>query len=655
MSNFLSKQYELLAGPYRTAIWAILCRFKTRFVGNLANDFCALPGPRLRKKRTIEQALYAYSQAYKQFLDSKEDFRRTLTAGIEGLKANLDSASAAEIRTREIEQYLGRTLEKWQALAERWGSLAKKPRMNISRTDRDQIFEVIGETLWPYYGVIYKARERSYEAWSQHNVAVWVPTADLLSQPFLVGTGHSRGSSSEQILYPTLQLHPEPDSAIRTILKIASDTFQDFDDPPLDDPVGLVQMLPSEFLGAGFGRYAWIAIHLHEYRLRQRFDSNAMLSAGRFQDLFFFNNDVVRSVVQMRSLTGLDTATSENDDSDAKGILYLAGPSMDAVGQFIDTVDQRCDDITTSQMNSLRRRMHKAWLEAGGSVFSLDFQENVANLRRKLLDDVYTSELSSMRADQGAAWAHDVKNWTGPIIRDLGHASACLRDLQLAEKPAAALRRAELNSRLLNIVAIGRQYVFEDLAQHARERSSSTVFLNGKDHIDARFFIESAFQLLLTLHSGTHYKEFALSWFPQWKESEVLEQMERSLEDKATRRIYSATVAFLREVVHNMRVDESKKVPGRDVISVWYEFEQSMTNLVLHVHQKHVQMERRWGRMPPGLQRANMLYGPKGARLGHIPESRIELRNEEIKVTQPNGQMRSGQRIFYDLAVEFFV
>jgi hypothetical protein len=50
-----------------------------------------------------------------------------------------------------------------------------------------------------------------------------------------------------------------------------------------------------------------------------------------------------------------------------------------------------------------------------------------------------------------------------------------------------------------------------------------------------------------------------------------------------------------------------------------------------------------------------MLYGPKGARLGHIPESRIELRNEEIKVTQPNGEVRSGQRIFYDLAVEFFV
>ena len=126
MSNFLSKQYELLAGPYRTAIWAILCRFKTRFVGNLAKDFCALPAPRLRKKRTIERALYAYSQAYRQFLDSKDDFRRTLTAGIEGLKVNLDSASAAEIRTLEIEQHLRRTLEKWQALAERWGSLDRK-------------------------------------------------------------------------------------------------------------------------------------------------------------------------------------------------------------------------------------------------------------------------------------------------------------------------------------------------------------------------------------------------------------------------------------------------------------------------------------------------------------------------------------------------
>jgi hypothetical protein len=653
MSGFLTKQYELLAGPYRTALWGILCRFKTRFVANIANDFCTLREARPQQKDAIDQALLAYSLAYERFLQSRDDFKRTLSGSIDDFKIELDSKALSEMRAFEIQQYFKRTLEKWRVLAERWSALAKRSSTKIADSDRDSLFEVISESLWPYYGVVYKVKNRSDKALSDYNFATWIQKTDLLSQPFLSRIGTSSDGLSGQILYPTMSRHPEHNAPMRTILKVASDTFQDFDEPSPDDPVGLVQMLPKTFIRKGFKRYLWIEKHLNENRRCQQLRRKSLMSAGRFTDLFFFNNDVIRSVI--REVNQKESISQINDDGqDDKGILFLAAANIDTLCHLIDIRKRIATSVWSSRKDSLRRRMHEAWFEAGGSAFSIDFHDHVVNLRQKLLDDMSASELPSIRAEQGAAWAHDVKNWTGPIIRDLGSASVGLRELRLPEDSLSALRRAEFNSRLLNIVAIGRQYIFEDLAQRAERKSAHTIFLHGRDPADIRFIIESAVQLLLTLHSGTYRKEFTVNWCPQWGESEIFDRMELILEDGSKRRIYAAIVAFLREVVHNIKLDENKRVTGHDIISVRYEVGLSGNNIILSVHQEHIQTERRRGRMPPGLKKANMLYGPDGARLGHIPENSIKLQNEEIEINQI-GEANQSVRIIYDLVVEFFI
>ncbi|GEM_PF-5817229 len=654
MSTIVAQQYGLLAGPYRVMLWAMLSRFKTRFVGNLANELSRLPHQ--ARYEVIKRVCVSHRQFQTTFSEVRQQYQNKLEESIVDLRRhkliNIQGANARELadcRVRQIDAYLRSMCENWAKLETHTiehASDVSNHGADESEIYRNRVFAAISETIWPYYGVVYEINAQK----NRHNFATWVQKSELIAEPFLSRIGDSSDELRRAVLYSAVNLadglNGECDHLLPKLAELldsASDAFIDFDEPEKRklDPVGLVQGLKDEFLEAKkLVPIEWGRLH------------GERKEVGRFVDLLFFNYWIIRHGIRLSDFD----ADKRIEDPTPAGVLFLGMPSIYAFCHLVPPYKPLADseiipsqsEICSSKESSLRERMLLAWKEAGGQAFSRAFREDTIKLRTKLLADAD----ASARARQGAAWAHDVKNWTGPIIDDLAVVFAETQNLAVSSALEMALKRANLNARLLNIVSIGRQYAFAELADHAERRTTHLVFLDclkGVARTNIPFIIESAFQLLLLLHSGTNRARFSLHWHPQWEESRIFDQTEKFLEDEDRATVFSSAIAFLREIAHNMKIDNSKRIPGHHKINVHYRIEECAGKIILHVSQRHIQKGRRERTMPLGLEKANRLYGWDGARLGQIQSNPL-LKNTPVSI----GGIEAYD-ITYELGVEFFL
>jgi hypothetical protein len=653
MSNIAAQQYPLLAGPYRVMLWAMLSRFKTRFVGNLANEIGRLPlRTRLEVIKRVSASLQQFNATFPMIT---QEYHNKLEDGIRDLRnhrlVNVQGTSAKDLahcRVRQISAYLQSMTDHWIRLETSTTQMVSDKR-DFDAADfvgyRDGVFAAIAEAVWPYYGVIY---ETGSSAVPQHNFATWVQNSELINEPFLSPIGESSEELRRALLYPAMSpgeaFNGQCDPLLPKLAKLldgASDAFIDFDEPGKRklDPVGLVQKLEDEFLDAAtLVPIEWGRRHLERKEI------------GRFVDLYFFNYWIIRCGIRL-----------DAGDRIPAGVLFLGMPSIHALCHLVPPYEPLEDsevissegEIAPSKENTLRERTLLAWKEAGGMAFGRAFRQDTIKLRTKLSADAD----ASVRARQGAAWAHDVKNWTGPIIENLAVVLAELRTTSASNELITATKRAEFNARLLNIVSVGRQYAFQDLANRSGQSSNKSVFLQRFQNINresVRFYIETAFQTLLALHRGTYLRMFTLEWPSRLEDSVIFEQAEKLLKDKASGEVFSTIIAFLREVVHNIQILKSNKIVGYETINIIFEIHNEKPNIVLRVSQRHIQKDKRETAMPDGLKKANNLYGWEGARLGQIRDA-PRLENVSVPVSEAGGRSYNAFEVFYEVIVEFFL
>ena len=290
-----------------------------------------------------------------------------------------------------------------------------------------------------------------------------------------------------------------------------------------------------------------------------------------------------------------------------------------------------------------------------------------ARLTKQSLAAARTSAL------QARGWAHDVKNWTAPMISALEDADAELKEL-LSNAPNGVLaldtvKYVILNARCLNAASLGIQNIL-DKKLEATGAVSPSVYLQGLSREDVLLYVETAFQLLMTLHSKMSVlvpdeDKLALDWQPRWdvaRFSDVFaksfrpdvetivagrryERIEEIFDNFMFNSKLNVIVAFLREAVQNMKIPRRLIVDNNARIIVAYELEQRADRVVLHMRQEHLQ-EQKWETdIAPGLEKSLSLYGPEGANLGDIEKAEINYSNEAVP---------GGYRVRYHLPISFF-
>jgi hypothetical protein len=279
--------------------------------------------------------------------------------------------------------------------------------------------------------------------------------------------------------------------------------------------------------------------------------------------------------------------------------------------------------------------------------------------------------IAKTRAQQAIGWAHDVKNWTAPMIPALESADAELTRLlgsSSNEVPALdTLKYVILNARCLNAASLGVQNVLRKRVEAGPENAAQ-AFLQDLSRKDAMLWIETAFQLLMLVHAkmakleGDIF-ELALDWTPRWSVPDLASVLlsrfnpdnaadasvgDVRLEDLFDKFMFdnklNVIVAFLREVVQNMKIPDDEVVAGDARLIVRYELEQREDEIALHIRQEHLQKSQWVRKLASGLEKSLSLHVPDGANLVNIHREEISFLNEPVD---------GGYRVKYHLPISF--
>jgi hypothetical protein len=257
---------------------------------------------------------------------------------------------------------------------------------------------------------------------------------------------------------------------------------------------------------------------------------------------------------------------------------------------------------------------------------------------------VQANDLQRLTAAQQsvASWAHDVKSYTSPIIGDLRSALRKSEESSPAQEP---LRRALGAAMILNASSFAAQKILENRAAPSAE---TRIFLLPRRNSEE--IVEATLQYLLQYWRSASPLPLKLFWDNELSERDALGLLASALRpagaspkasgDEAllTRPAVVGVVALLREVVFNIRCSKPVAEPQ---VNIGHQTSLEPNRLRLTLEQR--QEERyAWSSnpdMPKGLERANQLYGPDGAQLGHI-------------VSHPPEQVRKGKGFSIKYVVE---
>jgi hypothetical protein len=232
---------------------------------------------------------------------------------------------------------------------------------------------------------------------------------------------------------------------------------------------------------------------------------------------------------------------------------------------------------------------------------------------------------------QAEAWAHEVKNRTGPIIRFL--ARAATRVPETTEDTIRALHGTLiLNAASFAIqLALGRP---RDLKRLARR--------------NARAVVDAVLQYLLNYYAAS--SEDQLHWSPQRTTNESIDALVKLLSistvgapgERARKVLTHArvvwTIALLRELIQNIRTNSPPDDADRR-IDITYSIEEIGDELVVQLEQRQRELIVEWKPEPVrGIQLTNDLFGVGGVGLGEIE---VAFPVEEEIMPPVSGPVRS--------------
>jgi signal transduction histidine kinase len=254
---------------------------------------------------------------------------------------------------------------------------------------------------------------------------------------------------------------------------------------------------------------------------------------------------------------------------------------------------------------------------------------------------------------QARAWAHEVKNYTSPIITDLGH-SALGNAQNVSEEARIIIARSRRAMLILNAASKAIQLAISKLANISKADEE----LEELPCEYAREIVEAVLQYLLNYRVETLNKNLLFKWEPHYSSNQAIEKLSdilRAIRKKLDLQDVERTVlgdkvvigviALLREVIGNIRMDSPYETPG--VINISYSFiNQGNDWLVLDLLQHQVETieGEELPDEPPGVKMANELLGENCAKFGSIKTIKTE------SVPRPKGK---GFDVRYRVQVKF--
>jgi hypothetical protein len=258
------------------------------------------------------------------------------------------------------------------------------------------VFAALSESISPFYGVVYQADSDQFSTKrSQYHFAIWSPHSRLLSLPYLAGRRAGVNALKSLCLCPTM-ITTEPDSAsgirvldedqeLAELLNLSTEAYLDFEKPELI--TGWIQELI--------------------FAPKDRFDprrsiNDAEQSTGKFTDLFYYLNDVIRYVITDEDQTA--DVIEPSVLAKPKGILFISTPSIDAL-QYLVTFDRAQFGDDRCRMTALQEQIWTSWVEVGGSSIVPILYEDFVSLRTKYFHDL----AQSYKAPLGRNIIHNAK------------------------------------------------------------------------------------------------------------------------------------------------------------------------------------------------------------------------------------------------------
>lgn len=244
--------------------------------------------------------------------------------------------------------------------------------------------------------------------------------------------------------------------------------------------------------------------------------------------------------------------------------------------------------------------------------------------------DFYKKLLAQKSAwSHARAWAHEVKNYTSPVIDDLG--SPMLRKQKTVTSADARqnIERSRRGVLILNAVSKAVQ-----LSLNSKVNSGDVKQSEGDLIRVSRFggqeIVELALQYLLSYRheflESSSVRKYTIDWRPRLTTSQTLERLcellQGSEKDVVTNVRVIGLLALIREAVWNIRNEAPHIVNGQlPIINISYEFttEQNLLTLVLTQEQDETN-EGGDREFSPGIRLANALFGRQGAEFGSIEE-----------------------------------
>lgn len=285
---------------------------------------------------------------------------------------------------------------------------------------------------------------------------------------------------------------------------------------------------------------------------------------------------------------------------------------------------------------------------------------------KTVLETVVAKRLGAL-ALQESAWAHDVKNWTNPILAELFSLS---QQQHANGSESDSLYRALIHTRILNATAYARQISGPRQRDGKPSQDALDAYLEFASGPDLEKLLALVIDLLLATHAEnpSHRETFELEWPQKRPVKEVLTELSEFIGGDQFQRLGAHPsdvigqpvviwpLSLLREVVHNIDINTpvGAGVPDEARISMNYRLERTPTEVIVHISQSNVEGSEWEDDFPQGLQKANSLYGPHGANVGWIDEN-PKLEQTEIFVTGSNGKRVPAVKVAYSLRIRFFL
>ncbi len=461
MANRVPAKYRLLVGPYRLALWAVLCRFKGRCVNGFVDFFFDSQSQPEKFEFTaghavaIMRAHTHFNDAYRTFLGRTQRHEELLAQCMRDLVGQasvqdrvnlrkLDPLDASKARVGHLGQYLADTLALWSRLESKCASLVESSRPDELISFKAELYCAVAQSLWPYYGVVYARRKDVIlpDAESPYNFCSWLPNADLFSVRFLPHTevpsasvpnpGRSKSEAAvlaKLLLYPSITRDSLNDPTLVRFLDAASQAPFDYDTP--HGAAGHVQVLANPTKADS-----------PYHQLKRVFEHGLEAIESPFTDMFYFVNDVFRCILP-------------RTEEDPTGVLFLATPCIDSLRSLLKVGDGDADACIAEVMRN-------SWNEVGGDIFSTNFHRDFAELR----DDLFEAFEIQDRLSAYESIGHALKSLVA--ITGWRRSRADLRDAH--SKLGGLLERGE-SSDQLRVISVAVENAYRSLGMFALPQS----------------------------------------------------------------------------------------------------------------------------------------------------------------------------------------